>query len=250
MQKLYRLAVLFFVVGFLSMTWTPMTHAQGYGPGRYSGPESNQQPFDRFSNQPSQEGYTDQMNDQRYTDQRPDQFQSSQQRWTDRNQPSRQEAMSQNQQAQQGPGNWKFAQQTQPQQPQNQQGQQKQQAQKERELQFKKMIGSKVTVKDGSDYGTIKDLMVDSQGRVAFVLISHGGLWGLGETTIAVPVESLSFNTKGQKFALNAAKDELENAPTVDRERISESKVMQIYRFYGVQPYWTAESSSSGSNAY
>jgi ribosomal 30S subunit maturation factor RimM len=246
MQKLYRLAVLFFVVGFFSTMSIRIAHSQGHGTGPYLDRESNRETFDRYANEPSQEPYTDQMPDQRYTDQRSDQFRSVQQQGMPERQPSQQEQQ----------GRWQFSQQSQPQQTRNQQGQEKQQgtqqqsAQKEREFQFKKMIGSKVTTKDGSDFGTIKDLMVDAQGRVAFVLLSHGGLWGLGDKTIAVPVETLSFNTTDQRFALNASKDELENAPTADKERISEAKVMLIYRFYGIQPYWTAESHSSGSNAH
>ena len=179
-----------------------------------------------------------------HTRETPGQFHSSQQDLIDQRQPAQQQSQ----------GKWQFYQQSRPEQAQDQQrqyrdqGTQQQAKQKERELQFKKMIGSKVSVKDGSDYGTIKDFMVDSQGRVAFVLISHGGLWGLGQETIAVPIETLSFNTTDQKFALNLSKDELENAPTADKEQMSESKVLQIYRFYGIQPYWTTEGYSTGSN--
>ena len=178
MQKPYRLAVYFFAVALLMTVPMRTAHSQGHE-GSYSARQPDQQLFDPRDDQALQENHTRET---------PGQFHSSQQDLIDQKQPAQQQSQ----------GKWQFYQQSRPEQAQDQQrqykdqGTQQQAKQKERELQFKKMIGSKVSVKDGSEYGTIKDFMVDSQGRVAFVLISHGGLWGLGQEAIAVPIETLS----------------------------------------------------------
>jgi sporulation protein YlmC with PRC-barrel domain len=50
-----------------------------------------------------------------------------------------------------------------------------------------KLIGMDVQARSGESIGEVQDLVLDSDGRVAGIIISAGGILGLGETTYRVP---------------------------------------------------------------
>lgn len=65
----------------------------------------------------------------------------------------------------------------------------------------------------GEDLGEIEDLAIElSSGRIKYVVIEHGGLLGVGEKLIAVPVSALSSAAYEDGVILNATDDELKNA--------------------------------------
>lgn len=120
--------------------------------------------------------------------------------------------------------------------------------------QVEKMIGKEVTNAKGDRLGTVKDFVLDDQGRVNFAIVSHGGFLGIGATYVAVPYEALSFDGKGH-FALNLTKDQLAAAPRFDNHWgyfSDRSWTDQVYRYYGVQPRWSdtgfSDQSSSSFN--
>ncbi len=119
--------------------------------------------------------------------------------------------------------------------------------------QVEKMIGKDVKNSRGDNLGTVKDFVVDDQGRINFAILSHGGFLGIGATRMVVPYEALSFDGKGN-FALNMTKDQLAAAPRFDNSHFSyfsdRSWTDQVYRYYGVQPRWSdtgLSDQSSGS---
>ena len=87
----------------------------------------------------------------------------------------------------------------------------------------------------GEKLGEIGDLVIDSQGRIPFVLLSHGG------KTIVIPFGSLSI--AGNYFVLDASDEKLASAPAVDEKEdsIGQAKAAEIYRYFGQAPYWTEE---------
>lgn len=83
------------------------------------------------------------------------------------------------------------------------------------------IIGAKVEGRDGKDIGTIENLAVDPKtDRVAFAVIGHGGVAGVGEKDFAVPLKSLSLrrdeNGKIKMFVLNMSEDQIAKAPAFD----------------------------------
>ena len=104
-----------------------------------------------------------------------------------------------------------------------------------------RMIGKDVKNSRGDHLGSVKDFVVDEQGRINFAILSHGGFLGIGATQVVVPYEALSFDGKGN-FALNMSKDQLAAAPRFDNQGAHFSDrgwTDQVYRYYGVQPRWS-----------
>jgi sporulation protein YlmC with PRC-barrel domain len=75
-----------------------------------------------------------------------------------------------------------------------------------------------VVNKAGEDMGTIKELMIDLQdGRIAYAVLSFGGLMGMGEKLFAIPWEFLDLDTTRKVLVLDMDKDKLEKAPGFDK---------------------------------
>jgi sporulation protein YlmC with PRC-barrel domain len=95
----------------------------------------------------------------------------------------------------------------------------------------------------GESLGKIEDLMIDlNSGRVAYAVLSFGGLLGMGTKLFAIPWESLTVDTADKSLLLNVAKETLENAPGFDKENWPDMTNPEwgsgIYSHYGVTPYW------------
>jgi hypothetical protein len=103
-----------------------------------------------------------------------------------------------------------------------------------------RLIGSDVRDAQGESLGDIKDFVVDSQGRVAFALLGHGGFLGLGEKYVAVPFTALNFNGEDHKATTNISRDQLANAPVFDRNTsMDHTWAENSYRYFGQTPYWS-----------
>ena len=87
----------------------------------------------------------------------------------------------------------------------------------------------------GERLGEIGDFVMDSQGRIPFVMLSHGG------KMIIIPYSALSIG--GNSFVLDASEEKLASAPAIGEKEgsIDQAKAEEIYRYFGQNPYWTAE---------
>ncbi len=88
------------------------------------------------------------------------------------------------------------------------------------------IIGANVENLGGEALGKIVDLGIDPKtGRVAFVVIAHGGSIGIGEKDVALPLKALS--TKKDKegkiriFVLNMTEEQLSKAPKFDKQSLT-----------------------------
>ncbi|WP_370529046.1 PRC-barrel domain-containing protein [Undibacterium sp. KW1] len=55
--------------------------------------------------------------------------------------------------------------------------------------------------------GEVKEIMLDMQaGRIAYVVVAHGGLLGIGEKLFAIPWTALTLDTVNKRFILNIKK--------------------------------------------
>jgi len=101
-------------------------------------------------------------------------------------------------------------------------------------------VGAAVKNLKGEDLGTITDVVMGPEGRVAFAILTY---WISDDTQrrIAVPLGALS--CQEQKCVLNASKDKLASEPAYGSEdELNEPKVAgDVYRYFGIQPYWTEE---------
>ena len=97
------------------------------------------------------------------------------------------------------------------------------------------LMNAEIKSSTGEDLGKIQDVLVSPQtGQVRFVVLSRGGLLGLGDRRVPIPWQALSVQSEHQ-FTLNIEKVQLESAPTTDSKysNLSDpSQVAMIYKFY------------------
>lgn len=65
----------------------------------------------------------------------------------------------------------------------------------------------------GEALGEVRDILVDADGRVRFLLLSHPGAAGPGEALTAVPWERFAPAAGSAALVLNLSRDALERAP-------------------------------------
>jgi hypothetical protein len=82
------------------------------------------------------------------------------------------------------------------------------------------LIGAKVTDKDGQTIGTISDLIVGSGEKIEGVILSVGGVLGVGEKKIGVRLGALKLSRAEGKLAVSlpgASKEILAAVPAYER---------------------------------
>jgi sporulation protein YlmC with PRC-barrel domain len=100
------------------------------------------------------------------------------------------------------------------------------------------LLGNDVYNKDGEDLGDIKEFMVDmATGKIAYAVLSFGGLMGLGDKLFAVPWSALKLDTTNKRFTLDVLKDALKDAPGFDQDRwpamSDRTWATGVHKFYG-----------------
>ena len=76
------------------------------------------------------------------------------------------------------------------------------------------LIGDKVHNLKNEHLGDIKEIMLDMRtGKVAYAVLSLGGVFTMGEKLFAVPWSALKLDTVNKRFVLDVEKERFENAP-------------------------------------
>jgi sporulation protein YlmC with PRC-barrel domain len=98
-------------------------------------------------------------------------------------------------------------------------------------------LSSAIKVKNpqGEELGKIEDLIMDAEGRIPFVILSHK------EKPIIIPFSALSGDQTGKFLVLDATEEKLASAPPLVEDSVSASQAEEIYRYYGQRPYWTSD---------
>ena len=104
------------------------------------------------------------------------------------------------------------------------------------------LIGNDVYNQKEEDLGNIKEIMIDMHtGKVAYAVLSYGGVLGLGDKLFAVPWQALVLDTKNKRFVLNVDKERLDHAPGFDKDNwpdmADETWTKEIHAFYGTKSY-------------
>jgi len=86
------------------------------------------------------------------------------------------------------------------------------------QLRVTEMTGAAVYDGQGQNIGSIKDIILDSEGRVAAVVLNVSGTLGMGGRYVAVAVNDLKIaNTNGKlRFTVDMLKEQLRTAQTYD----------------------------------
>ena len=100
------------------------------------------------------------------------------------------------------------------------------------------LIGNHVHNLKNEHLGEIKEIMLDMRtGKVAYAVMSSGGVLSLGERLFAVPWEALKLDTVHKRFTMDVEKDRIENAPGFDTDNwpnmAEQQWANQIHSYYG-----------------
>jgi sporulation protein YlmC with PRC-barrel domain len=104
--------------------------------------------------------------------------------------------------------------------------------------------GDKVFNYQNEEIGKVEEIMIDVYtGRVAYVVVSFGGLLGIGNKLFAVPWSALQVDTDRKCFLMDADKERLKNAPGFDKNNWPQTPNGQwyhdVYKYYAQEPYWS-----------
>lgn len=136
---------------------------------------------------------------------------------------------------------------------QNSQNGQQFQKQAKNLMQVDHLIGTNVMNQDQKQIGEIDRVLVDiEKGKVAYVVISGGGILGVGDNLYIVPFNALKrepgageqFVTDRKieqtAFSIDMKQEKLKNVPDGDLEEAlnQRSKGEEIHKYYDVTPYW------------
>lgn len=105
------------------------------------------------------------------------------------------------------------------------------------------MSGTDVKSPTGETLGDIEDLMIDlTTGRVAYAVVSFGGLLGIGNKLFAVPLQALKQDAADKSFTLDTNKDALDNAHGFDKDHwpdfADRNWQTAVHKHYNSTPYW------------
>ena len=106
----------------------------------------------------------------------------------------------------------------------------------------------------GEDLGDVKDLLFDPVNeRVAVIVVSYGGILGMGDKLYAVPWGAMSMPQNSKKIILKIAKDQIKQAPPIDGDHwpqtLDSKFATDLSTFYSVSPYWKDAEGASKTDA-
>jgi len=105
------------------------------------------------------------------------------------------------------------------------------------------LIGTRVENPLGEVVGSIQDFVIDSNGHVEFVIVSHDFYWEYvprPSQTVVVPFSEMTVNPNKKISVLKFSAWKLDFAPIFEKSEIGHrSWTESVYRYFGVHPYWT-----------
>ena len=104
------------------------------------------------------------------------------------------------------------------------------------------LVGSDVYNYDDEHIGDVKEIMLNLfTGEIAYVVLSFGGIFGLGEKLFAIPWKAYTLDSTHQTLILNESKERLENAPGFDKEcwpnMAEKGWINEVHTFYETRVY-------------
>ncbi len=81
------------------------------------------------------------------------------------------------------------------------------------------LVGINVITEDGERVGTISDMVGDVKGKVLYLVLSHGGILGVGDKLIPIPWDSIKPTEQGRSLTVKLSKQSLEKAPNFDSKK-------------------------------
>lgn len=108
------------------------------------------------------------------------------------------------------------------------------------------VIGLEVRNLQDENLGKVSDLALDvASGHIVEVIVSTGGVLGVGATLIGVPPAAFHYDHTTRVLHLDRTKESLKSLPEFDltqwEANFQPANVVEVYREYGVTPYFDAD---------
>ncbi len=98
--------------------------------------------------------------------------------------------------------------------------------------------GTRVFGRNADHIGTIDHLMIDREtGKVAYAVMTFGGLFGIGQDSYPIPWSKLSYDVSLDGYRTDIDPDQVRAAP-VRPDTWDRRWEKSTYDHYGVLPYW------------
>lgn len=103
------------------------------------------------------------------------------------------------------------------------------------------VIGTEVRNPQDEKLGKIEALMLDKlSGRVSYVVLSYGGILGMGNKLFAMPWSLFNYDKDANCFRINIDSEKLKQSPGFDKDHwpnmADTSWTQSIHKFYGTTP--------------
>jgi sporulation protein YlmC with PRC-barrel domain len=100
-------------------------------------------------------------------------------------------------------------------------------------------IGKDVKNQQGEDLGDVNDVVFDNKGNINYVIISRGGVMGVGADLVPVPWKGKKFSVQDDAIILDMDRQKLEEAPSFSSgewETFSEQGFQKrVHGYYGTE---------------
>ena len=106
----------------------------------------------------------------------------------------------------------------------------------------RRVEGTAVYNRSDQRLGSIHSVMIDKKsGKVAYAVLSFGGIFGLGEQVHPVPWEVLRYSVDLDAYVIDLTREQLENAPSLrldQADRPQPEDYREVTGYYAKMPWW------------
>ena len=107
----------------------------------------------------------------------------------------------------------------------------------------RRVEGTAVYDGEGARLGTIHSVMIGKRdGRVAYAVLSFGGLLGLGSHVHPIPWGLLTYDVDRDGYVVAITREQLDKAPTMTLDEtdrpIDRAYQEEVSRYWGTMPWW------------
>lgn len=105
-----------------------------------------------------------------------------------------------------------------------------------------KLTGMDVRNRDGKSIGEVSAYQLDESGNIRFLVVSTGGIYGIGAKERLVPFSAFKPAEAADALILTVDEGLLASSPAKTPDLTEDQYNRELYEHYGQAPYWGAES--------